>query len=341
VFQPGRPHGRYERVAVADLLAAGPGTKPVQPAKLMTYWAAEQIGVSPRWLLVGGPLGGVGWAARSGGETGELELQGQEAFGVVWDADLWHGQVLVLAMRSAGKRGWAPRGGIGWLGTIPRSGEGLAGRRAIFRDPAGPGAPTFNRCGPLQLTTGAFLADGEIALVPGAADGVYLYSSAGKLERAWTSDQAGLDTGCDLSAKERRTVMASGRPRARWQDQRRIADDVISFPGGRFAVVRRWVEVAKVHWDLRVFDPNGTVTTVRLPMTAEAGGDHWVRMKAAVEGRRIALLAVDSQLDAMDRTEPSRLWVGAIRNAKARTGGDKPAAGSRGAGKGKVAAPGG
>lgn len=260
------------------------------------FWGSYRLGASDRFLAVAAPVRSLIW--KSPRESAYREADSD--FDAIEDIDVWKGRLVALAARRDEKGRFAPEGAVAWTGTLDR---GLADLKPLLYDTAGPGAPSLNRCAGFGLGAARFLRNGNLLVVPGFQPGIHLYNREGKLLRSWDTGSLGLDTTCGRMTEEQSRPLISGYDaRARWFNQRRILDDVLSLPQGAGLIVRSSFQ-GKVSWQLLTLEETGQAKTQDLPIAARTDRD---RLQADMQGGKIAILVSAFKNDFVS-AEPPRL----------------------------------
>lgn len=262
------------------------------------FWGSYRLGASDRFLAVAAPVRSLIW--KSPRESAYREAD--SGFDAIEDIDVWQGRLVALAARRDEKGRFAPEGAVAWTGTLER---GLDDLKPLLYDTAGPGAPSLNRCAGFGLGAARFLRSGNLLVVPGFQPGVHLYNREGKLLRSWDTGTLGLDTTCGKMTEEQsRPLILGYDARARWFNQRRILDDVLSLPEGAGLIVRSSSQ-GKVSWQLLTLKETGETRKQDLPVVARTERD---RIQADMRGGRIAILVSAFKNDFVS-AEPPRLVI--------------------------------
>ncbi len=153
-----------------------------------------------------------------------------------------------------------------------------------------PSTPSLINCAELQLGAARFLPDGSFLVVPGFQPGIHLYSPNAELLHTWQNDAVGLDAPdcAGMSPKDEERYRLSFLARFEFINQHRVLDDILPLPQGPGLLIR-YLADGKVHWVLKVLQPDGTTLTYSLPFTGTVSSD---RLRGDVRGDRIVLLRV-------------------------------------------------
>lgn len=242
------------------------------------FWLPHVLGTSKEYMAVAAPVRSLAWK-----RPGEKNLAGQFPFDAILDLDLQGDRIVVLGARKDKKNRFAPDGAIVWTGTL---GANLADLRPVFYSASGPGAPSLDACGLMEIGAVRFLADGSFLVVPGVEPGVFHVNRDGRVLRTWRGDELGFDAGCGLSDEEIEALALDEPGRWDWVNRRRSVDDVLPLQEGPALVVRT-VQSGETHWTLKILKPKGIVESREIPIVSPSPLAH---LRGDVRGERIVLL---------------------------------------------------
>ncbi len=262
------------------------------------YYA--RLAASSEYLVFASPGMHLAWRPAGKQADGEVEFH-HKRIGVIDDLDLFGDKLLLLGGPNTVDGRFTSEEGVAWIGTLS---SGLNDLKPLLFDPLGPGAPLLSRCGGYTLGAARFLPDGSFVVVPGFQPGIHLFNSEGRLVRAWSTDEIGLNTDC--TAKNGLAELQTVREkRTEWVNRHRVLEEILALPEGPGFVVRSLGDDGQVRWDLKVLSPKG-VRTFRIPVAGAGPSD---RLRGDVRNGKIVLLLFDSMPPMPEYRSPGRILV--------------------------------
>jgi hypothetical protein len=235
---------------------------------------------------------------------GLVLFQGKET-AIVEDLDIAGEGLLFLGVQS---KKVPYTGAVAWLGSLGTDPEDW---RPVLQAPEGAKSWAVFNCSSLALGAVRFLPDRSFVVVPGFLPGAYQFASSGQLIRTWTQREIGLDTDCSGISKELKLDLHTDvDTRVSWFNRHRVLDDILPLPEGPGLLIRSLGSDGKIHWELRILDPEGRSTSYRLPIVGTRPFD---RLRGDVRAGRIVLLRTNGLVQSRDPLEGSgELFVVAL-----------------------------
>lgn len=214
------------------------------------------------------------------------------------DLDLSGDRVLFLGVPSSEEA----KKGIAWTGSLK---GGLNDLTPVLANTDNSQALT--NCSPHGIGAVRFLENGSFLVVPGFQPGAYLFAPDGKLARKYSQSELTLTTDCSGMSRE---FVADFKLKPEvitpWLNQRRVLDDILPLPQGPALLVRYKGNDGKIHWDLKVLQPQG-IATYEVPMV---GHRPFARLHGDVRSGKIVLLMA-SWLTPSEKAEhqPAEIYL--------------------------------
>lgn len=255
-------------------------------------WGYSRLGLSHQYLVAAAPAFFVAWRELPHGPVKT------EYFEVISDLDVLGDKMVLVGAREDEDQRYSPDGAIAWIGSL---GKDLQDLKPVLFSVAGAGARPMDACGSFEMAKSRFLQDESVLILPGVEPGLFRYSKTGELLQTWQTNELGIDAECGLNDDEMYHLSAHFDARARWINQRRTVDEIVSLKVGPGLVIRRTTSTA-TYWQLKVLQAD-KVLVVDLPFVGPSPDWH---LRADVRGQRIVFLVFEY---AMEAVSASRLVV--------------------------------
>jgi hypothetical protein len=253
-------------------------------------WMAH-LAVSSQKIVVAPPNWRLAWRPRE--PSPGLVLFKGSGIGITDDLDVVGNRVLLLGAPSPEEP--YTTGGVAWLGIF---GSEPRDWKVLLQAPDAPNATALFHCSGMGLGAARFLPDRSFVVVPGFQPGAYLYDQSGRLSRAWTSQEIGLDTDCSKVSKQLGQELHVNLDAYRsWINRHQVLDDILPLPQGPGLLIRSFGPDRKVHWTLKVLHRQGDIQTYQVPLSGKQPFD---RLRADVRNGRIVLLLTTGFVQSRD-----------------------------------------
>lgn len=259
-------------------------------------WAHTMLGASERFLAVAAPSFELAWVLRKG--TGAPRVAD---FMSPVDLDVHEGRLLVVGLMEAAPARGDNALAIVWETDMDRASPTF--RPRFHLSGAKPRIPLDDWLHASHAAKARFCSDGSFLVVPGVEPGAFWYGPDGRLLRAWSGEELGLDVAWAADPQFARKAASQVGAMLALRNTHRFAEEVLPLPGGP-AVITRQLRDRRVFWTATILRRDGSLASFDLPI--QTTSPNWA-LFGDVWDDRIVLVLFEICERGPRKCSPSRL----------------------------------